>query len=135
VRQQIYPKKKVKKERKSKPLLRGVHIDGKRWGWEFAFDSSVNCGLPRSACKHCIDMFLCEKKNIRIKIVSPDNRYFEVDAKAFYKKAKYPCGQVYIKTETKPSEVKQYIIDNLLTITEQEYAKKKIEYGRKLIPV
>jgi hypothetical protein len=47
---QVYPKKKVKKPRKSRPLPRKVHIGGEEWRWEHA--------------------------GTYIKILSPDNRYF-----------------------------------------------------------
>ena len=60
----IYTRKnrRIKRSRKSKPLKRCVHIDGKEWRWEF------RRGDP-------------ELWNCSVSILSPENKYFNVYAK------------------------------------------------------
>lgn len=56
----IYTKrKKIKNPKRSRPLKRCVHIDGKEWRWEFR-----KCDT--------------ELWNCYISILSPDNEYFTV---------------------------------------------------------
>ncbi len=78
---------KRKKERRSKPLARSVHIEGERWGWEYVENFDHETGINKS----------------KIKIVSPDNRFFmdEIRNTQLY-------GDVVI-----PSTVKQFILENL----------------------
>jgi len=108
---------KRKRERRSVPLKRSVHINDERWGWEYTanYDDGV-------------------WENERIKIVSPDNKYFEIGVEGFTEDFKVPdytnanwkendIGKMISKLpkrtitlqSIKPSMVKQYIIDNLLT--------------------
>jgi hypothetical protein len=107
---------KKKRERRSRPLKRSVHINGKRWGWEYFanYDDGV-------------------WENERIMILSPDNKYFEIGVESFTEDFKVPdyyntkyevteSGTVkrYVPEKTialqriKPSMVKQHILDNLL---------------------
>ena len=110
------PPKSSKKKRgqRSIPLKRSVHINGERWGWEFAYDREYSCSLPTSACKNCSDS--CRSiNNPRIKIVSPNNKYFEISRKEFEIIRQYDNGQEYLDTEITPGGVKQYILDKLLS--------------------
>jgi hypothetical protein len=79
---------KRKRERRSVPLERSVHIDGERWGWEYVEGFNHEDGIDRS----------------KIKVLSPDNKFFvkEIKDTQLY-------GDVII-----PSTVKQFIIDKLL---------------------
>lgn len=107
---------KKKRVRRSVPLKRSVHIDGKRWGWEYFahYDDGV-------------------WENERIKILSPDNKYYEIGVEGFTEDFPVPdyttanwnvddIGEMISKLpertvtlqSIKPSMVKQYIIDNIL---------------------
>ena len=104
--------KKVKRERNSKPLPRSVHIEGRRWGWEYASNrergEACECRTDEDRCIYC------KTVNRRVKILSPDNKYFEIKAEEFETKQEWPCGQKYIDTRIRPGAVKQYVIDNLI---------------------
>ncbi len=116
-------RKKVKRDRKSKPLERSVHINGKRWGWEFTYDR-MYCGKPKSACNECGDG--CPStENPRVKIVSPDNRYFEIKAEEFETPGEWECGQKYVDRNIRPGAVKEYISNNLLEVTDENIPQYK----------
>ena len=109
-----------KRGRRSVPLERSVHIDGKRWGWEYFanYDDGV-------------------WENERIKIVSPDNKYYEVmvdDANDYFNEdfpvndftnadwrandlgkmiSELPETTITLRS-IKPSMVKRYIKDKLI---------------------
>jgi hypothetical protein len=107
---------KKKRERRSIPLKRSVHINGERWGWEYYahYDDGV-------------------WENERIKIVSSDNKYYEIGVESFTEDFKVPdyAATKYEVTESgeverhvpektiaiqtiKPGMVKEYIVDKLL---------------------
>ena len=130
----VYPKEKKKQPRKSIPLKRSIHINGKRWGWEYEVNKTVGCGLPLSHCKTCDEH--C-RENEKIKILSPDNKYHEIMVEDFNDcfveefqvpdwsstnferdesgRLKYPIAERTITLRRiKPNMVKKYIVDNLI---------------------
>lgn len=110
-RYRSYPKEKKKKSWRSRPLNRSVHIDGERWGWEYASERDKEVCECRAPSEEC---FLCEEINRRVKIISPENQYFEIGIKAFEEEHEYPCGQKYVHYDVRPGMVKQYIQNNLI---------------------
>ena len=79
---------KRKRERRSQPLKRSVHIDGKRWGWEFDWDRRSEDVLNDS----------------KVKILSPENDYYAIKIKD---------TPLYGDVVT-PGTVKQFIMNNLV---------------------
>jgi len=96
MKSRVYPKKKKKKERRSRPLKRSVHINGERWGWEY--QGRYNDGVW---------------ENERVIIYAPDNRYFEVDINIFEELFTFRYGDYIYRgshTVITPSKVKNYIL-------------------------
>lgn len=100
------PKERQKKRpRRSRPLKRSVHIDGKRWGWEYSYF------YDRDNAKYGL------RQKQRVKILAPDNRFFDVDAHDVME-----CTKVTHEYSSEgedavtvlPGKVKQYIVDNLI---------------------
>ena len=137
MKHRTFPKKRKHRIKRSVPLKRSVHIGGLRWGWEYEVNKTVGCGLPLSHCKTCDEG--C-RENEKIKIISPDNKYYEIGVESFTEDFKVPnyaaakfevteSGEMerHIPEETialrriRPGFVKQYILDNL--ILERSVAK------------
>jgi len=85
----IYPKEKKKRLKQSVPLKRSIHIDGKRWGWEYVEGFDHETGEDKS----------------KIKVVSPDNKFYMKRVTA----TSLPTGIML------PRDVKQFIIDELIS--------------------
>lgn len=103
-RYRIIPRERKEKPRRSQPLKRSVHIDGKRWGWEYSYL------YDRDDAKYGL------RQNQRVKILAPDNRFFNVDAHEIMEckpvTHKYHDGSEAVIVL--PGAVKRYILNNLL---------------------
>jgi len=87
-RYRTMPKEKKKRPRRSRPLKRSVHIDGKRWGWEVDGHFDDNVGSWKT----------------EVKILSPENQYTVVN------KGELSHGAVG------PGMVKKHILENLCPV-------------------
>ena len=119
----IYPRKqkKIKRPRRSRPLKRCVHVDGKEWRWETTGHWDSDAGSYG-----CLT-------DQNVKILSPDNRFFSIRAHEVMKckPIRWECCVGEKLITVLPEKVKQYIIDNLIGSNISRQLKRRIHIDGK----